>query len=130
MSADAGREAVERVPAALEPERAIEIPGGFRWWPHAHAMEVWAEPARRDGACRVLVETRLLAGLAGRGAEFAALARWNAREPGLSSLRLDVEGGEASLRSGVVVRAVGDGAGARLLAHAALVQAGDAARAA
>src|SRR5262249_45506290 len=81
MNADAGRDAVASLRAALEPEHALERPGGFRWWPHAHAMDVGAEPARADGACRVIVETALLAGIEARGAAFAALARWNAREP-------------------------------------------------
>src|SRR5262249_60049539 len=128
MHADTGRDAVARVRAALQPEHAAARPGGFRWWPDGHAMDVWAEDARADGACGVVVETALLSGLAGRGAEYAALARWNAREPGLSSLRLDAERGEVSLSASVIARSGDDGA-VRLLSHAALLQAGEAARA-
>jgi hypothetical protein len=130
MNADAGRDAVARVRVALEPEHAVERPGGFRWWPDACAMDVWAEEARADGSCRVVVETALLSGLTGRGAEFAALARRNAREPGLSSLRLDVERGEVSLRASAIARPGDDSAAVRLLSHAALLQAGEAALAA
>ena len=133
MSAeDAGLEAVGIVRAALEPEpdRVTEEPRGFRWWPHAHALRVSAEPARADGSARVAVETSLLAEVSGRGAEFAALARWNAREAALSSLRWDGERGEISLRASVVARQGDGGEAARLLAHAALLQAGEALQAA
>src|SRR5262249_37661620 len=60
------------------------------------------------------------------GSLCARLARRNAREPGLSALRLDGERGEISLSAGVVARP-GDGdAAARRLAHAALLQIGEA----
>jgi len=129
---DAGLAAVETVRAALEPEseQLADEPRGFRWWPHAHALHVHAEPARADGAARVVVETVLLAGVSGRGAEFAALARWNAREAAMSSLRWDAERGEVSLRASTVARPGDGGAAARLLAHAALLQAGESLRAA
>src|SRR5262245_7110040 len=131
-SSDVGLEAVARVRAALEPEpvRVVSEPRGFRWWPHVHAMDVRAEPVRADGAVRVAAETALLGHVGGRGAEFAAIARWNAREAALSSLRWDAERGEVWLRASVIARP-GDGdAAARLLAHAALLQVGEALRAA
>jgi hypothetical protein len=125
---DAGRAAVEVVRAALEPEpeRVADDPRGFRWWPHAHALRVHAEPARADGSARVVVEAALLGGVSGRGAEFATLGRWNAREAALSSLRWDGERGEVSLRAVVVARPNDGEEAARLLAHAALLQAGEA----
>ena len=132
MTGDAGLAAVERVREALapEPHRVVGEPRGFSWWPHAHVLHVHAEPARADGAVRVVAETALLGRVGGRGAEFAALARWNAREAALSSLRWDAERGEVRLRASVIARA-GDGeAAARLLAHAALLQVSDALRAA
>ena len=128
---DAGLAAVEAVRAALdpEPERVAGEPRGFRWWPHAHALHVHAEAPRADGSARVVAETALLSGVDGRGAEFAALARWNAREAALSSLRWDGERSEVSIRAGVLARPGDGGAAARLLAHAALLQAGEALRA-
>ena len=129
---DAGLAVVEAVRAALDPDpdRVVEEPRGLAWWPHAHALRVHAEAPRADGAARVVAETGLLAGVSGRGAEFAALARWNAREAALSSLRWDGERGEVSLRASVVARPSAGGEAARLLAHAALLQAGEALRAA
>jgi len=129
---DVGPETVERVRDALAPEpgRVVGEPRGFSWWPHAHVLRVHAEPARADGAVRVAAETALLGHVSGLGAEFAALARWNAREAALSSLRWDAERGEVSLRASVIARP-GDGdPAARLLAHAALLQVGEALRAA
>jgi len=129
---DAGLDAVEAVRAALapEPERLVLEARGFRWWPHAHALDVWAEPPRADGASRVVAETPILAHATGSergtGAEFAALARRNAREPGLSSLRWNGERGEVSLRASVIARPGDGGAAARALAHAALLQVGEA----
>jgi len=129
---DAGLAAVASIRAALEPDagRLGGEPRGFAWWPHTHAMRVHAEPARPDGAARVAAETALLGGVSGRGHEFAAFARWNAREAALSSLRWDGERGEVSLRASVIARRGDGGAAARLLAHAALLQAGEALRAA
>ena len=129
---DAGLAAVEAVRAALDPEadRVVDEPRGFTWWSHAHALRVHAEAPRADGAVRVVAETGLLAGVGGRGAEFAALARWNAREAALSSLRWDGERGEVSLRASVVAHQKTGDAAARLLAHAALLQVGEALRAA
>lgn len=133
MSArDAGLDAVEAVRAALGPEpgRVVLEARGFRWWPHAHAIDVWADPPRADGAARVAAETPILtqgSGPArGSGAEFAALARRNAREPGLSSLRWNGERGEVSLRASVIARPGDGGVAARALAHAALLQVGEA----
>ena len=129
---DAGLAAVESVRAALEPEsdHVSDEPRGFCWWPHAHALHVHADPVRADGAARVVAETALLGGVSGRGAEFAVLARWNAREAAMSSLRWDAERGEVSLRASTIARPGDGGAAARLLAHAALLQAGEAMRAA
>ena len=129
---DPGLAAVAAVLAALEPEpdRVTDEPRGFRWWPHGHGLHVHAEPARPDGAARVVAETALLSDVSGRGAEFAALARWNARESALSWLRWDGERGEVSIRASVIARAGDGGEAARLLAHAALLQAGEALRAA
>jgi hypothetical protein len=131
-SDDAGLAAVARVREALAPApaRTVGEPRGFSWWPHAHVLRVEAEPARADGAARVAVETALLGRVHGRGAEFAALARWNAREAALSSLRWDAERGEVSLRASAIARPGDAGAAARLLAHAALLQVGEALRAA
>jgi hypothetical protein len=129
---DVGPATVERVRDALSPERGriVGEPRGFSWWPHAHVLHVHAEPARADGAVRIVAETALLGHVGGRGAEFAALTRWNAREAALSSLRWDAERGEVSLRASAIARP-GDGdVAARLLAHAALLQVGEALRAA
>ncbi len=116
---------------ALEPpaERITDDgESGFTWWPHAHAQRIAASGARDDGSCLVSAETVLLSGVAGRAPELAALASRNARDPGLSALRWDSERGEVSLRAAVVARP-GDGGGcARRLAHAAVLQLGEALR--
>lgn len=125
--ADAGLEAVAFVRNALDPEstRVLGEERGFRWWPHAHTMRVWAEAPRPDGACVVAVETALLGGVEGRGTEFGRIAQRNARHPGLSALRWNGETRELSLRASVVVRP-GDGdASVRRIAHAALLQVGE-----
>jgi hypothetical protein len=127
----AGSEAVRALHRVLEPpaERvAEEAADGFTWWPHAHAQRIAASDMRADGACIVSAEIVLLAGVAGRGPELAALALRNAREPGLSGLRWDSERGTVSLRAAVVVRAGDGGAAARRLSHAALLQIGEALR--
>jgi hypothetical protein len=125
---DAGLVALAAVRDVLQPEpaRTAERPRGFAWWPHEHALRVWAEPARPDGAAVVVVETALLGGVSGRGPEFARLAERNAREPGLSALRWDSQSGEVSLRAAVIARPGDAGAAARRLSHAALLQVGDA----
>jgi hypothetical protein len=89
-------------------------------------MRVSATPARADGAAVVAAESALLGGVSGRGPEFAVLAARNAREPGLSALRWDAETGEVSLRAAVIARPGEPGAAARRLAHAALLQVGEA----
>ena len=129
---DAGLAALAIVREVLEPEpeRTLEEPRGFRWWPHPHAMRVWAEPPRVDGAAVVAVETPLLGGVAGRGPEFALLAARNAREPGLSALRWDSASGELSLRAAIVAHPGDPSAAARRLSHAALLQIGEALQAA
>ncbi len=128
---DAGLQAVSTVLEVLAPEteRVQDSPRGFRWWPHAHAMHVWAAPARPDGSVVVAAETVLFTGVAAGGAEFAKLAWRNAREPGLSSLRWDSQSGEISLRAAVIARPNDAGSPARRLCHAALLQVGEALRA-
>ena len=125
---DAGLTVLAAVREVLEPEpaRTAEEPRGFRWWPHAHALRVWAEPTRADGTAVVAAETALLAGVPGRGPAFALLAERNAREPGLSSLRWDSLTGEVSLRAAVIARPGDSSAAARRLSHAALLQVGEA----
>jgi len=119
---------------ALEPPadrlREDEDGRGFEWSPHAHAQRARAGEPRADGACVVTVETRLLSGVTGRAPELAALAWRNARDPGLSALRWDSTSGEVTLRAAAVVRPGDGGAPARRLAHAALLQLGEALRAA
>jgi hypothetical protein len=124
---DAGLVTLATVRDVLEPEpaRIAEAPRGFAWWPHEHAMRVWAGPVRADGAVVVVAETALLGGVPGRGPEFAKLAERNAREPGLSALRWDSQSGEVSLRAAVIARPGDSGAAARLLSHAALLQVGE-----
>lgn len=113
----------------LEPARMLEEERGFRWWPHAHPMRFSARPLRPDGTTVVSVETLLLEGVAGRGAEFGRIAHRNARDPGLSSLRWDSTTGELSLRTAVLARGGDAMMAARRLAHAALLQAGESLRA-
>ncbi len=114
----------------LEPTRVLEEERGFRWWPHAHPMRFSARPVRADGTSVVAAETLLLEGVACRGAEFARIAYRNARDPGLSSLRLDSTTGELWLRAAVVARAGDSLPASQRLSHAALLQAGDSLRAA
>ena len=125
---DAGLTVLAAVREVLEPEpaRTAEEPRGFRSWPHAHAMRVWAEPARADGTAVVAAETALLAGVPGRGPAFALFAERNARVPGLSSLRWDSLTSEVSLRAAVIARPGDSSAAARRLSHAALLQIGEA----
>jgi hypothetical protein len=125
---DAGLATLATVRGALEPatSRCADEPRGFTWWPHEHAMRVWAEPARADGASVVVAETALLAGVPGRGPEFAKLAERNAREPGLSALRWESQSGAVSLRAAVIARPGDSGSAARRLSHAALLQVGEA----
>jgi len=132
VSDDAGLAVVARVREVLgpEPERVVGEPRGFSWWPHPHVLHVSAQSARPDGSVRVVVETPILGRVGGRGTEFAALARWNAREAALSSLRWDGERSEVSLRASAIARPGDGGAAERLLAHAALLQVGEALRAA
>jgi hypothetical protein len=126
----AGEEAVAfvREALAIAPDRVRETANGFAWWPHALAQRIEAGRSRADGACRASAETLLLVGVTGRASELAAIAARNAREPGGSALRWDSERGALSLRAAVVARPGDDGAAARRLAHAALLQAGAALR--
>ncbi len=123
-----GLEVVAAVRAALEPgsERVRELADGFAWRPHAFEQRVSVVHSRDDGSCRVEASTTILRDATGRGAELATLASRNAREPGLSSLRWDATSGDVSLTSSVVVRPGDGGRAARRLAHAALLQLGDA----
>ncbi len=124
----AGRAAVELVRASLTPDvgRVREANDSFRWWPHAFEQHVFTRAPRADGACVVAVETVLLSGVRGRAPELATLAARNARDPGLSALRWDSETERVSLRAAVIARPGDGGAAARRLAHAALLQVGDA----
>jgi len=120
------RRALDPPPARIASESA----SGFAWWPHSHAQRIAAAEPRADGACVVSAETVLLSGVTGRAPELATLAMRNARDAGLSALRWDSERGEVSLRAAVVVHPGDGGGGARRLAHAALLQVGEALRAA
>ena len=129
----AGIDVVRALRRVLEPpeERISEQhEAGFTWWPHAHAQRIAASEPRADGSCVVSAETFLLEGVTGRAPELATLASRNARDAGLSALRWNSERGTVSLRSAVVARAEDGGAAARRLAHAALLQLGEAVRAA
>ncbi len=127
----AGEQVVHELRRVLEPpgDRVAEQDeSGFTWWPHAHAQRIAAEESRTDGACVVSAETLLLEGVTGRAAELGALARRNARDAGLSALRWDSERGTISLRAAVIARPDDGGAAARRLAHAAVLQLGEALR--
>ncbi len=113
----------------LDPARILEEERGFLWWPHAQPMRFSARPLRPDGTTVVTAETLLLENVPGRGAEFARIAHRNARDPGLSSLRWDSTTGELWMRASVMARGGDAMPAARRLAHAALLQAGDAMRA-
>jgi hypothetical protein len=113
----------------LDPERVTEDDRGFLWWPHAHPMRFHARPLRDDGSTVVSAETRLLGEVAGTGAEFGRIAMRNARDPGLSELRFDAEKRELSLYTSVIAWPGDPMPMARRLAHAAILQAGDALRA-
>ncbi len=128
----AGRAAIGVVRDSFAPEagRVRDEADGFSWRPLAFEQRVSFRESRADGACVVAAETVLLLGVRGRAPELATLAARNARDPGLSALRWDSETGRVSLRSGVIARPGDGGAAARRLAHAALLQIGDALRAA
>ena len=113
----------------LEAERVIDEERGFLWFPHAHPMRFLARPLRDDGSTVVSAETRLLTGVSGTGAEFARIAFRNARDPGLSALRFDAEKRELSLYTSVIAWPGDPMPMARRLAHAAILQAGEALRA-
>jgi hypothetical protein len=129
---DAGREAIAVLRNALEPPdaRVRDDAAGFTWRPHAFAQRIRMRAFPGEGAIVVEASTTLLRDVAGRAGELAALAAWNAREPGLSSLRWHSGTREVSLRASVVVRPGEANAAARRLAHAALLQVGEALRAA
>ncbi len=113
----------------LDPERVTEDERGFLWWPHAHPMRFYARPLRDDGSTVVSAETRLLGDVSGTGAEFARIAMRNARDPGMSALRFDAESRELSLYTSVIAWPGDPMPSSRRLAHAAILQAGDALRA-
>ena len=127
---DPGAQVVEHLRAAFEPGRpwCEDEPAGFSWWPHVVRQRVQAEPARADDAVRGHAETGLVRGVQGTGERFALLARQAAADPGLSTLRWNGETGEVSLRAAVIARPMDWAGAARRLAHAALLQVGDAAR--
>lgn len=125
------RDAIALVRAGLAPpaERVREEATGFAWTPQAFEQRIAAGRSEGD-ACVLAASTILLRGVESGAGVLAALAAWNAREPGLSAVRWDSTRGEVSLRAAVIVRAGDGGAAARRLAHAALLQLGDAVRAA
>ncbi len=126
--APSGLDAVAAVRAALEPgrDRVRDHADGFTWRPDAFEQRVTVVHSRDDGSCRVEACTAILREVVGRGPEFAVLAARNAREPGMSSLRWDAMSGDVSLIAAVVARPGDGGRAARRLAHAALLQLGDA----
>lgn len=130
-SEDAGLALLSEVRTILELEgtRVRDEERAFRWWPHAHAMRFSAGEPRPDGASVVAAETLLLEGVPGRGPEFGRIALRNARDPGLSSLRWDSTTAELWLRAAVIARPGDSLPAAKRLAHAALLQAGEALRA-
>lgn len=134
MSVDYGRELVEHVRSVFGADApwAVDEPAGFRWWPARLAQRVWAERAADGTALRAHAETRVLRGVAGTGATFAALSDAFTRDPGLSALRWNGETGDVSLHASVTLAGepdrLGFGRAAALLAHAALLQLGDAER--
>jgi hypothetical protein len=132
LSSAAASDALALVRAALAPPpaRVREEATGFAWRPHAFEQRIAWGPAGEDAARLLEASVRLLSGVEGGAGVVAALAAWNAREPGLSSLRWDSTAGEVALRAAVIVRPGDGGAAARRLAHAALLQLGDAIRAA
>ncbi len=127
MSRDPGLALVEHLREAIrpDPEYVTELESGFVWWPHRLLQRVRAEVAPTGsgpGVRRVHAEMLLAHKVEGGGEALGAIARWNARELGLSAVRWDAESGALSLRSSVYFHGEDwDGAGQRL-AHAALLQ--------
>lgn len=124
---DPGAAIVEHLRAALEPESewSEDTPRGFVWWPLAAPQRIEAEPPRMLGGApfvRVHVELALALRVAGTGAGFAAMSRWNAARHGLSAVRWDAESGMVSLHASVTTDAAGSAAAAQRLAHAAILQ--------
>lgn len=116
-----------------DPEYFTALESGFVWWPHQLLQRVRAEVGRGSGGLeltRVHAEMLLSQRVAGGGEALAAIARWNAREIGLSAVRWDAESGALSLRSSVYVQGEAWEAPAQRLAHAALLQLSAAERAA
>ncbi len=134
MTVDYGRELVDHVRSVFgaDPAWSVDEPAGFRWWPWRMPQRVWAERSADGVGLRVHAETRLLRGVAGTGATFAALSEAFVRDPGLSALRWNGESGDVGLHASVTLAGepdrLGFGRAAALLAHAALLQLGDAER--
>lgn len=122
------RGAIAVLRAALDPpaDRVHDEPTGFAWRPHAFEQRIVARAFPGEAAVAVEASVRLLREVPGRAGDLAAIAAWNAREPGLSSLRWHSGTHEVSLRASVIVRPGGDDTPARRLAHAALLQLGEA----
>jgi hypothetical protein len=134
MSQDAGLALVEHLRALFEPAAPalLDAPRGFTWRIGDIQQCVNAEPLRRAAGldiARVSADCELVHGVQGVGAQLGAIARWNAREAGLSSLRWNAETGVVSLRCAVLAHDAEVPAAASRLAHAALLQLGAAAAA-
>lgn len=128
---DPGPDLVDHVRAALapEPQWCHESPRGFAWWPLAAPQHIRAEEPRRHGGAWVVrahADLALALRVAGTGAMFGALSRWNAARHGLSAVRWDAESGLVSLHASVTTDAAGAALAAQRLAHAAVLQIGEA----
>lgn len=134
MLPDIGNELVEHVRAILGVDAGVsnDEPAGFQWWPWRLPQRVWAERSRGGTHVRVHAESRLLRGDPGTGVTFAALAEAIARDPGLSGPRWNGDTGDVTLHAAVTLPTdpdrLGFGRAAALLAHAAVLQLGDAER--
>ena len=132
MTQDAGLRLVEHLRALFEPGPAWrrDTLRGFVWRIGGIEQHVSAEPLRRAAGldiARVSAECEIVHGVAGGGAQLGAIARWNAREAGLSSLRWNAESGVLSLRCAALAHDGDLAAASTRLAHAALLQLGRAA---
>jgi hypothetical protein len=134
MPPDHGLELVEHVRAVLGVDAvfATDEPAGFRWWPWRLPQRVWAERHAEGARVRAIVETLVARGVPGTGDTYAALSDAFVRDPGLSAPRWNAETGELTLRASVTLAGEPDrlnyGRAAAMLAHAALLQLGDAER--
>lgn len=133
MTEAPGLAVVEHLREAFQPdpEHQASLEQGFVWWPYRSPQRIRAEVGRIGGAetHRVHAEMLLAQRVAGGGEALAAIARWNAREIGLSCVRWDAESGALSLRASVYATPGAVEAPGQRLAHAALLQLAEAERA-